>query len=588
MSIAYGVTWTDQRPIRRLIVLALSVLLLTATLAAASAAGIGPRLPVIVRSAPGAEAAAEQAIVRNGGTVALRLGIVNGFKAFVPSSRLHELAAAPAIVAITPDLPVRMSSVTSGLPYDTSEDGSLSRIAAATGATTAWNKGYTGRGVDIALIDTGVSPAAELAGRVVNGPDLSFDSQEPALRYLDGYGHGTHMAGIIAARPPDLAAGSTPPPNSFAGIAPDARIVNVKVGAFDGATDVSQVLAAIDWIVQHRKSGDLNIRVINMSFGTDGIQDYRLDPLTYAVEVAWQAGIVVVAAAGNAGYGTMHLNNPAHDPFIIAVGADDMRGSVGSGNDIVPAFSSRGKARFPDLVAPGKSVISLRVPGSFIDEAHPAGRIGDKYFRGSGTSQSAAVVSGAVALLLQQRPELTPDQVKYLLRESAAPMPSEGTAAKGEGRMKIDAAIAASTPTGTAHVQTWEPATGLGTLHGARGSLRLVDEGVALDGENDIFGQHFSTAEWAPRSAAHTAWQGGTWMGLELTGEGWCDDSWTARSWTARSWTARSWTARSWTARSWTARSWTGSGWSGDGWTARSWTANHWAGDSWSSAGWGD
>ena len=162
-------------------------------------------------------------------------------------------------------------------------------------------------------------------------------------------------------------------------------------------TDVSQVLAAIDWVVQHRQDHGLNIRVLNLAFGTDGAQDYRLDPLAFAVEVAWRKGIAVVVAAGNGGAAAGRLNNPAYDPFVIAVGAVDGNGTSTMADDVVPSWSSSGDGvRNPDLVAPGKSLVSLRVPGSHIDRTFGAtARVGKtRFFRGTGTSQAAAFVSG--------------------------------------------------------------------------------------------------------------------------------------------------------------------------------------------------
>jgi Subtilase family len=358
------------------------------------------------------------------------------------------------------------------------------------------------------------------------------------------------------------------------------------VSTYNGATDVSQVLAAIDWVVQHRTSGGLNIRVLNLSFGTDSVQDYRLDPLTYAAEVAWRAGIVVVAAGGNEGFGNARLNDPAYDPFIIAVGADDPRGTPGSGNDLVPDFSARGESRSVDFVAPGRSVISLRAAGSYIDTNHPEGRVGDRFFRGSGTSQAAAVTSGVAALLLQQRPELTPDQVKYILRGSAAPLPSETSVAKGQGLVSISRAMNYATPTAAVAAQAWDAATGLGSLEASRGSQRLTDNGVELKGEHDIFGNTFDTAKWAPMSASGSSWTGGDWMGSSWTGSSWTGSSWTGSSWTGSSWTGSSWTGSSWTGSSWTGSSWTGSSWTGSSWTGSSWTGSSWTGSSWTGSSW--
>ena len=546
MSVALAVTWTDTRPIRRATAFVLALVLVSASLGAALRISGAPSVAVIVRSTADALARAEQVVESVGGRVDLPLAIINGFRAIVPVAALDRLAASPAIWAVTPDAPIHMNAVDPTLGYDTGDDGSPYLVAKAVGAPHAWLAGYTGAGVDVALIDTGVAPLPELGGRVVYGPDLSPESQIDALRYNDTYGHGTTMAGLIAGRDPALPAGQIAAANNYTGVAPGARIVSVKVSTFNGATDVSQVLAAIDWVVQHRQSGDLNIRVLNLSFGTDGTQDYRLDPLTYAAEVAWRAGIVVVAAGGNEGFGNARLNNPAYDPFVIAVGADDTRGTAGSGNDLVPAFSARGDMRGVDFVAPGRSVISLRVPGSYVDVNHPAGRVGERFFRGSGTSQAAAVTSGVVALLLQQRPELTPDQVKYILRGSAAPLPSETSVAKGNGLVSISRALGFSTPTGSEYVQTWEPATGLGSLDVSRGSQRISEDGVALAGEQDIFGHTFDSSAWAPASLNGSSWTGGDWMGSSWTGSSWTGSSWTGSSWTGSSWTAQFWSGHGW------------------------------------------
>lgn len=546
MSGAQDINWIDSRPIRRMAALALALSLVLGALGAGTQAGAAGSVAVIVRSTADQVARAEHAVLAAGGRIDLPLHIINGFAATVPASALARLALLPAIWAITPDEPVHMNAMDPALGYDTGDDGSPYLVAKSIGANDAWGAGYTGAGVDVALIDTGVVPLPELAGRLINGPDLSPESQIDALRQLDTYGHGTHLAGLIAGRDPALPAGQVATASNYTGVAPGARVVSVKVATYNGATDVSQVLAAIDWVVQNRNKGGLNIRVLNLSFGTDGTQDYRLDPLTYAAEVAWRAGIVVVAAGGNEGFGSIRLNNPAYDPFIIAVGADDTRGTAGSGNDRVPDFSARGDARSVDFVAPGRSVISLRAAGSYLDQTQPQGRVGERFFRGSGTSQAAAVTSGAVALLLQQRPGLTPDQVKYILRESTAPLPNETSVAKGKGLVSVSRAINFATPTGTAHVQTWEPASGLGSLEAARGSVRLQEHGVALSGEQDIFGRSFSTSDWAPLSANGTSWSGGMWNGSSWTGSSWTGSSWTGSSWTGSSWTSNVWAGAGW------------------------------------------
>ena len=172
---------------------------------------------------------------------------------------------------MTPDAPLRLQADTWSSQSDL---GSLLNVAKATGAAGAWGAGFTGDGVDVALVDSGVAPVEGLTGfdKVVNGPDLSFESRNPTRHNVDTFGHGTHMAGIIAGRDSSATDG-------FTGIAPGARLVSVKVASSDGATDVSQVIEAIDWVVQHRHDNGLNIRVLNLAYSTDAAPTYVLDPL---------------------------------------------------------------------------------------------------------------------------------------------------------------------------------------------------------------------------------------------------------------------------------------------------------------------
>jgi serine protease AprX len=443
----------------------------------------------------------------------------------------------------------------------TSTPVTLGQVADAIDADGLQRRGIDGRGVDVAVIDTGAVPVPGLDGdAVVGGPDLSFDRQSGISTGLDGYGHGTHLAGIIASR------GDA----SHRGIAPGARILNMKVGSADGSVDVSQVIAAIDWVVQHRHDDGLNVRVINLAYGTDGVQAAQLDPLAHAVESAWRNGIVVVVAAGNSGAA---LTNPATDPFVLTVGGVDLGNPTSTRDDEVGTYSSVGTAqRRVDLVAPGTSIISLRDPGSTVDTAYPDARVGDRYFRGTGTSQAAAVTSGAVALLLDARPDLTPDQVKSVLVRSARRLSRSASSAQGAGM--IDVAAATMTGVYGPELQSGARSTGLGTLEGARGSAHVSLEGTPLTGEMDVQGAVWNPREWAPRSAAGTAWDGGTWNHNTWAGVGWTTVG-GGIDWTARTWRDATWTARTWRGDTWTARTWRD-----DGWTARTWRDDSWEGGS--------
>jgi serine protease AprX len=245
------------------------------------------------------------------------------------------------------------------------------------------------------------------------------------MRYLDTNGHGTHMAGIIAGS--DAAAGYT-------GIAPGAKITSIKVGTADGAVDASQVIAALDWVVAHRNDDTAApIKVINLSYGTDSLQDYKTDPLNMAVENAWKAGIVVVVAGGNTGI-TNRLTSPATDPYVLSVGSVNAKSEpmfLFNGTATVSTFSASTTGRKVDIAAPGESIVSLRNPGSYVDTNYPTARVADALFKGSGTSQAAAVVSGVVAPMLQKQPTYSPDTIKWILKGSGTPLASASTADQG-------------------------------------------------------------------------------------------------------------------------------------------------------------
>jgi serine protease AprX len=559
--------------------------------APASASPGSPTVDVIVRTTGPQESTAAQAVVRRiGGTVGSPLSLISGFAARLPEDAVPVLRSAGGVAEVSLDGSVRLKADTW---RDDSGWNSVSDQYSGDG-DPSWNGESaaaepTGDGVGVALIDSGIAPVRGLdqPGKVINGPDLSFESQAPNLRQLDTFGHGTHMAGIIAGSDPATPTGEP----RYDGIAPGAHLVSLKVAAADGATDVSQVLAAIDWVVQHRNDTGLNIRVLNLSFGTDSVQDARLDPLSYAVEAAWRKGIVVVVAVGNDGPAASNVTMPAANPYVIAVGAVDPNGTTSRADDTVADFSTRGDAsRHADLLAAGRSVVSLRAPGSYVDVNYPGARIADasgaeRLFRGSGTSQAAAVVSGSVAQLLQQRPGLTPDQVKKLLTQTADPVTGADSIAAGAGQLDLAQALKTSAPSPYYATQRYTAASGLGTLEGARGTAHVsdADTGAVLSGEQDIFGAAWVAQRWAPLSRDGKAWTGGTWNGTVWTGSAFGDVSWASRTWTGATWTARTWSGQSWTARTWSSAEWDGTGW-----TARTWSARTWSARTWSAALWPD
>ena len=459
--------------------------------------------------------------------------------------------------------------------------GSMASLTASLGIQDAWAQGLTGDHVTVAVIDTGVAPVPGLidkADKVINGPDLSFDGQWPETRYVDAFGHGTHLAGIIAGRDEKWDR-KKPNEGLFAGVAPDAQLLNVKVGSADGGADVSQVIAALDWVVQHRKEGGMDVRVISLAYGTASPQPWQVDPLARAVEAAWRAGIVVVAAAGNDGLQATSLLMPALDPHILAVGAVDPLGTASTRDDVVADFTNGGSStRRPDVVAPGRSIVSLRVPGSYADTMSPEGRIegdpSERFFRGSGTSQATAFVAGQVALLLGERPKLTPDQVKQMLMSTARALPGTNPT-MGAGVPDVLAAVQAPVPATTvAHPYS----SGTGSLEAARGGEHVVDPatGATLSGEVDALGSPWNAEAWATASQTGTSWVDGAWNGRAWTGRKFDKKKWIATPWSGSSWAGVPWESRGDSGSQWEARSWRGQDWKARSWRQESWKARSW------------
>jgi serine protease AprX len=387
---------------------------------------------------------------------------------------------------------------------------------AAINLAGAWGRA-NGAGVTVALLDTGVVPSPDFGGRVVESVDFTSDRDG-----IDRFGHGTHMGGIIAGDG-SLSVGQ------WSGVAPGADLVSLKVARADGSTDVSVVLAALQWIVANRDR--LHIRVLNLSFGTDGQQSYAVDPLDYAVERVWNDGIVVVVAAGNRGPAPGTIDKPADDPYVVTVGSASAAG-------VDPAlFSSTGPTQDgiqkPDLLAPGVGVVSLRATGSTLDALYPGARVGDAYFKGSGTSQAAAIVSGIAALMLGADPSLTPDEVKGALlataqQTSGVPLVDAGAA--------VDAAAAVDQPPPANGGLTFS--SGLGLLEAARGSVhvaRLVDGlTVPVVGELDVLGQPWDPNAWTANWSSALFWDPVFWSGASWA-------PWDAKTWSAKTWSTDTW-----------------------------------------------
>jgi len=540
---------------------------------------------MIVRAIPGHLREAEQLVTRSGGVVGRELSIISGFAAQVPAGAVSGFRAAGGVISsIEADARMKAMSVDPALGYDTTGDfGSMFNVNRMIGAPALWAAGDTGEGVDVALLDTGVAPVPGLADKIVNGPDLSLDYQNGLAESVDACGHGTHMAGIIAGRDPGT--GSYADPLRFVGVAPDARIVNVKVGAADGSTDVSQVIAGIDWVVQHRHDNGLNIKVLNLSFGTLSGQSYTVDPLAYAAEVAWRRGVVVVAAAGNDGSTVHQLADPAYDPRIISVGAYDPNLSPYRANWTPSDFNNGGSStRGIDVFSPGAHIISLRDPGSYVDSNYPDSEVGTRFTRGSGTSQAAAVTSGLIADLYERFPNATPDQIKNVLVQNLNPFrsPSLELGSSSAGMINgVRALTGANMTSDNNGRQDFTYAKGTGSLELSRGDMHLSDGTSTLTGEQDIFGNAWNPQAWATASAYGTSWQGGLWNGQRWSGDDWSGQRWSNATWTSNDWNGQRWSGQRWSGLIWDGQRWSGQRWSDDGWAGQRWSGQRWSNTDW-------
>ncbi|MFP5309295.1 MAG: S8 family serine peptidase [Actinomycetes bacterium] len=484
-----------------------------------------PTAGVIVRTSSAAAAAgAARAVAAAGGEVGALLPIVDGFSATIDAEVLASLRARPGVLEIAAD-----GSVTLDHTYEPGTYVGDSEFVEHVRADVLHRAGVDGSGVGIAVIDTGVTEVADLAGRVVGGLDLSGEGDG-----VDRMGHGTFIAGVAAGNGAASA-------GQHAGVAPGAHVVPVKIAGENGAADVSHVLAAIQYVVSFKDT--YGIGVLNLSLGTDSTQPNALSPLNHAVQRAWDAGIVVVVSAGNHGAeGPGRIPKPADDPLVITVGATDRNGTPGRGDDTVAPYSSRGPSIAdgvvkPDLVAPGSHLVGLRAPGSGVDRYATSAHVGSAYVRGSGTSFAAAVTTGAVALLRQAHPDWTPDQIKGALTTTAARGPVRDRNVDGHGVVDVAAAAALTAP--PVANQGVQRSSGLGSLAADRGSLvyRLqvspLLPAVRLDNTTELTAQN---QLFDPLSYVSSDWSAGNWYA----------GNWYAGNWYAGNWYAGNWYAGNW------------------------------------------
>jgi serine protease AprX len=433
------------------------------------------------------------------------LSLVGGVSLTVKAKELDRIASDPDVSYVLADPPVESQG--SGV-VDYSKLSTVYPFADH--AKDVWDKGYDGRGVGIAVIDSGVAGTPDFGSRLVQVtlPEQTWSGD-------DTVGHGSLVAGIAAGKSVD---------GKFIGVAPGATIFALNVNNPAGV-HASDVIDALQWVYENAHA--YNIRVVNLSLGETVAGTYQLSTLDLAVERVWAAGIEVVVSAGNGGPGAIDFA-PANDPLVLTVGATDAKGTNSSGDDVVASFTATGTTvdgyAKPEMVAPGRLIASLLPAGTTLSLLAPAAnRVAAGYATISGTSFAAPQVAGAAALLFQKHPDWSPDQVKWTLVQKAHGIAGGQTLRT----LEANAAIGVGTP-GLAN-------QGVLALVCAPSSTCFADTGV---------------------STLSSSWNSSSW-----NSSSWNSSSWNSSSWNSSSWNSSSWNSSSWNSSSWNSSSWNNAAW---------------------------
>jgi serine protease AprX len=400
----------------------------SAPLARVAAATPRRRVEVIIQLKRGVDPARGTALVRSlGGRPGLELQIINGLSAQMSAGAARRLAASPLVHAVSLNAPLAQTTLTNPTPWTLAT--SFDQVI---GATRLWWLS-TGAGVGVAVIDTGVSgdlPDFQTAqgsstSRVVASAVIDPD----ATTAEDLYGHGTAVAGLVGGNG-WYRDSNDPLYGQYAGTAPDANLISVKVSDDDGNATTLDAIYGLQFVVDHQS--DYNIRVVNLSFRSTTAESYTTDPLDAAVEAAWFDGITVVAAAGNLGNASDAVDYaPGNDPYVITVGASAEQGTSYGPGDEEASWSSQGTTQDgftkPDVLAPGADIVTTLAPNSEFATLCPTCVVDGSYIQVSGTSLAAPLVAGVAADLLAVHPNWTPDMVKGALVNTAVPLQGGGS-----------------------------------------------------------------------------------------------------------------------------------------------------------------
>jgi serine protease AprX len=480
----------------------------------------GRSVEAIVQFENGVSPSSAHKLVRaNGGRVTGELPIINGLAARITAARANRLAHVDGVRVVSLNAGVKKTSLVGGIETSLIQTSYPDSVQ----APRAWSAS-TGKGIGVAVVDTGIAgtlpdfrtsqsnSTSRVVATVATNPYATSDN--------DSYGHGTHVAGIIAGN------GSNRPDSDslkgdYVGVAPDANLISVKVADEKGDATLLDVIYGLQFAVDNKAA--YNIRVINLSLESTQAQSYKTDPLDAAAEAAWFNGIVVVAAAGNRGTAGDAVDYaPGNDPYVISVGGVDDQATKSTIDDAIASWSSTGTTQDgyakPDVLAPGAHIVSNLSPRSDFASMCPSCIIDKEYIRAGGTSMAAPMVAGAVADMLQARPGLTPNQVK--------------AAVLANGRKVLASSVAEVSASGlvSGSIPTTDPNAGLTPS-------TLIDPRT---GNINYTKSSWSKSSWSKSSWSKSSWSKSSWScNCSKTTSGTIDP--TRSSWSRSSWST-SWT----------------------------------------------
>ena len=508
----------------------------------ATAAGAGD-VDVIVQ-AKGDTAALAASVRGSGGRIDREFPALPGFAASVSAAEAEALNHSPAVARIDENAPVKLlgSAVKSG--------NVVNRYTAMEQIAGAWNRGYDGREVQVAFLDSGVFPHDDLVLPSANVPGntgnrlLALNVNPNATDIIDHVGHGTHVAGIIGGNGFDSN-------GKYIGVAPNSLLVSVKVADDHGLVDEGDVITGLEWIYQANQHG-MKIRVLNMSLASTALQSYNSSALDAMAEKLWASGVTVVASAGG------NDQAPGNDPYVITVGSVEDGYQADPARATMASWSSYGTTgdgfSKPEVVADGSHVVSLLAPGSSMSNDHPGNVVGSKYFMMGGTSMAAPQVAGLAALMLQAKPGMTNNQVKGTLMRRTRPFSNvDYTSWLGNPGGLVNQAAVGSVDSpansGLTHSQAYDP---------TNQAILAIGGWWTSASWNSA---SWNSASWNSASWNSASWNSASWNGTQLNSASWNSASWNSVSWNSASWNSSSWNSSSWNSSSWNSSSWNSSSW---------------------------